>query len=223
MDKEQNNKKQKVDSSTFKGDIEFQDVWFRYPTRKNDWILKGLNMKVSRNETVALVGESGCGKSTTVALLLRFYDVNEGRILVDGVDIREWDITSLRKAMGLVMQEPTLFNYTISENILYGLPDATNTKVREATQISNASEFIESSAIENAFDEQAGSILNEIKKNEAYLKAKLGEEKLKEVKEILEKIHKEEEAKGEFVTQEGDIDRRTPDKKDIKLSHGFEI
>jgi len=70
-------------------------------------------MKISRNETVALVGESGCGKSTTVALLLRFYDVNEGRILVDGVDIREWDITSLRKAMGLVMQEPTLFNYTI--------------------------------------------------------------------------------------------------------------
>ena len=103
------------------------------------------------------------------------------------------------------------------------MPDATNSKVREATQISNASEFIESSAIENAFDEQAGSILNEIKKNEAYLKAQLGEEKFKEVKEILEKIHKEEEAKGEFVTQEGDIDRRTPDKKDIKLPHGFEI
>jgi ABC-type multidrug transport system fused ATPase/permease subunit len=71
---------------------------------------------------VALVGESGCGKSTIVSLILRFYDVNEGRILVDGVDVREWDLHSLRKAMGLVMQEPTLFNYSVAENILYGEP-----------------------------------------------------------------------------------------------------
>ena len=83
-------------------------------------------MKIYRNETVALVGESGCGKSTIVSLLLRFYDVNEGRILVDGVDIRDWDISSLRKVMGIVMQEPTLFNYSIQENILYGLSDASN-------------------------------------------------------------------------------------------------
>lgn len=102
-------------------------MWFRYPTRKNDWVLKGLNLHIRPNETVALVGESGCGKSTTVALLLRFYDVNEGRILIDGIDVRNYDLVSLRKAMGLVMQEPTLFNYTIAENVLYGDPDATNT------------------------------------------------------------------------------------------------
>ena len=83
-------------------------------------------MKINRNETVALVGESGCGKSTIVSLILRFYDVNEGRILVDGINVREWNLASLRKAMGLVMQEPTLFNYSIQENILYGLSDATN-------------------------------------------------------------------------------------------------
>jgi len=77
-------------------------------------------MTIMPNETVALVGESGCGKSTIVSLILRFYDVNEGRILLDGVDVRDWDLASLRKAMGLVMQEPILFNYTISENILYG-------------------------------------------------------------------------------------------------------
>ena len=65
---------------------------------------------------MALVGESGCGKSTTVSLILRFYDVNEGRILIDGVDVRDYDIPSLRKVMGLVMQEPTLFNYSILEN-----------------------------------------------------------------------------------------------------------
>ncbi len=120
MDREANKGKVVADAKTFKGQIEFQNVWFRYPNRRNDWVLKGLNMIIKPNETVALVGESGCGKSTTVALLLRFYDVNEGRILIDGVDVRDYDIPSLRKVMGLVMQEPTLFNYSILENVLYG-------------------------------------------------------------------------------------------------------
>ncbi len=73
------------------------------------------------------MGESGCGKSTIVSLILRFYDVNEGRILIDGVDIKSYNIADFRKNMGLVMQEPTLFNYTITENILYGALHATNT------------------------------------------------------------------------------------------------
>lgn len=104
-------------------------MWFRYPTRKNDWILKGLNMKIRAYETVALVGESGCGKSTIVSLLLRFYDVNYGKILIDGINIKEYNLVDLRKAMGLVMQEPTLFNYTITENILYGKMDALNSEI----------------------------------------------------------------------------------------------
>jgi ATP-binding cassette subfamily B (MDR/TAP) protein 1 len=70
--------KRVVHPSSFKGEIEFRNVWFRYPTRKNDWILKGLNLKIMQNETVALVGESGCGKSTIVSLILRFYEVNDG-------------------------------------------------------------------------------------------------------------------------------------------------
>ena len=120
LEEAQKKDKKIVNPKSFMGEIEFRNVWFRYPTRKSDWVLKGLNLKINKNETVALVGESGCGKLTTAALILRFYDVTEGKILVDGVDVREWDIISLRKAMGLVMQEPTLFNYTISENILYG-------------------------------------------------------------------------------------------------------
>jgi ABC-type multidrug transport system fused ATPase/permease subunit len=108
-------------------------VWFRYPTRRNDWVLKGLNLKIMPNETVALVGESGCGKSTMVSLILRFYDVDEGLILIDGVNIKEWDLPSLRKAMGLVQQEPTLFNYTVAENILYGETYAKNSEIRAAT------------------------------------------------------------------------------------------
>ena len=113
VEESQKRDRKEVDPKSFKGEIEFQNVWFRYPTRKSDWVLKGLNMKINRNETVALVGESGCGKSTIVSLILRFYDVNEGSILVDGVNVRDWNLVSLRKAMGLVMQEPTLFNYSI--------------------------------------------------------------------------------------------------------------
>ena len=105
-------------------------------------------MKINSNETVALVGESGCGKSTCVALILRFYDVDHGRILIDGGDIKEYDISDLRKAMGLVMQEPTLFNYTISENILYGNSHAYNSEVYDAAKVANALEFIENQTSE---------------------------------------------------------------------------
>jgi len=78
------------------GVIEFKDVWFRYPTRKEDFVLRGLNLKINPNEQVALVGESGCGKSTFVNLMMRFYDVDFGEILLDGVNIKEYNLHSLR-------------------------------------------------------------------------------------------------------------------------------
>ena len=81
-----------VNPSDFKGKIEFHNVWFRYPTRKNDWVLRGLNLEISPNETVALVGESGCGKSTLVSLLMRFYYVDFGSITIDGVDIKDYNL-----------------------------------------------------------------------------------------------------------------------------------
>jgi ATP-binding cassette subfamily B (MDR/TAP) protein 1 len=86
----------------FHGEIEFQDVWFRYPTRKTEWVLRGHNLTLHPNESVALVGESGCGKSTMVALILRFYDVDMGRILLDGKDIRSYPVPLLRSLIGLV-------------------------------------------------------------------------------------------------------------------------
>ncbi len=125
-----------------RGEIQFQDVWFRYPTRKGEWVLRNLNMRLRANETVALVGESGCGKSTVVQLLLRFYDVNKGRITLDGIDIRNYVVSDLRKAMGLVQQEPVLFNYSIYENILYGNSNAMNSEIIEAAKDANAMEFI---------------------------------------------------------------------------------
>jgi len=117
----------RIDFDTAVGNIEFKDVWFRYPTRKEEFVMKGLNLKINSGQSVALVGESGCGKSTFVNLLMRFYDVDQGEILFDGVNVKEYNLHDLRKAISLVMQEPIIFNYTILENILYGKLDATNT------------------------------------------------------------------------------------------------
>lgn len=83
--------------------IEFKDVWFRYPTRKEDFVLRGLNIRINPNESVALVGESGCGKSTFVNLMMRFYDVDFGEITIDGVNIKKYNLHSLRKKISLVM------------------------------------------------------------------------------------------------------------------------
>ena len=85
------------------GKIEFRDVWFRYPTRKEDFVLKGLTMTINPSESVALVGESGCGKSTFINLLMRFYDVDSGEILLDGINIKEINIHHLRNTISLVM------------------------------------------------------------------------------------------------------------------------
>ena len=95
--------KRMIDPSTFRGKIEFKDVWFRYPTRKEDFVLRGLNLVIEPQTAVALVGESGCGKSTFINLVMRFYDVDDGCVLVDDVDIRAYNLHSLRSAMSLVM------------------------------------------------------------------------------------------------------------------------
>ena len=102
------------------GEIKFENVHFHYPNRPDVKILKGFNLTCNKGETNALVGQSGCGKSTTIALLLRFYDVDGGTVYLDGNDIRKLNINWLRSKIGLVSQEPTLFNKTIYENVCYG-------------------------------------------------------------------------------------------------------
>jgi len=84
------------------GKIEFKDVWFRYPAKNEHWVLKGFNLTINPNESVALVGESGAGKSTIVGLLLRYYDIEFGQITIDGVPIQDIDVHTLRSQMGLV-------------------------------------------------------------------------------------------------------------------------
>jgi subfamily B ATP-binding cassette protein MsbA len=122
-----------------KDKIVYEDVWFKY---EENYVLKGINLEVKIGEIVCLVGPSGVGKTTLVNLLLRFYDSTKGRILIDGIDIKEVKISSLRKYTGLVTQEPVLFNDTVKANISYGMKWASDKDVEEAAKLANAHEFI---------------------------------------------------------------------------------
>ncbi|KAM8979347.1 phosphatidylcholine translocator ABCB4 isoform 3-T4 [Sarcophilus harrisii] len=125
-----------------KGNLEFRNVHFSYPSRADVKILKGINLKVNSGQTVALVGNSGCGKSTTVQLIQRLYDPLEGTINIDGQDIRTLNVRYLREIIGVVSQEPVLFATTIAENIRYGKEDATMDEVKKAVKDANAYDFI---------------------------------------------------------------------------------
>jgi len=103
MEIDSDKSKKRLDLNEVKGHIEFKDVWFRYPTRKTDFVLRGLSIKVEPGQSIALVGESGCGKSTFVNLLMRFYDVDHGEILLDGINIKDINLHALRNAISLVM------------------------------------------------------------------------------------------------------------------------
>ncbi|EGC33591.1 ABC transporter B family protein [Dictyostelium purpureum] len=124
------------------GEIEFKNVGFHYPARPNNPIFKNFNLKIKPGQTIGLVGDSGGGKSTIISLLERFYDPSEGEILLDGEDIRNFNVKGLREKIGLVNQEPVLFATTISENIRYGKEGATQDEIEEAAKLANAHSFI---------------------------------------------------------------------------------
>ena len=134
--------KEKVDAvsiKSFEKEIEYRNVFFKY---KNEFVLKDINCTIQKGKIIALVGQSGGGKSTFVDLLPRFYDTTKGDIFVDGISLKDYNINNIRSLMGIVTQEPILFNDTIFNNIAFGKEDITEEDVITAAKIANAHEFI---------------------------------------------------------------------------------
>lgn len=123
--------------------IAFKHVHFAYPTRPQKKVMKNFSLNINRGETIALVGPSGGGKSTTVGLIERFYDVSEGSVEYLGVDVRSLNVSWYRDQIGYVGQEPVLFNDTIARNISYGAPNATRKEIEEACRQANCYDFIQ--------------------------------------------------------------------------------
>jgi subfamily B ATP-binding cassette protein MsbA len=132
-------KKNPVGIKGFEDSIEFKDVWFAY---ENEPVLKGVNLKIKKGQTVAIVGKSGAGKSTLTDLLPRFIDADRGCVLIDGIDVRDLKTSDLRSLMGIVSQHPILFNTTFIENIAFGVDVADREKVESVAKIANAHDFI---------------------------------------------------------------------------------
>ncbi len=128
-----------IECKDIKGEIEFKNISFSYD---EETVINDFSLKINGGTKTALVGQSGSGKSTVANLLLRFYDVDSGSVSIDGVDIRDYSLESLRRNIGVVLQETVLFSGTVKDNILYGNPDASDEDVIEAAKSANAYEFI---------------------------------------------------------------------------------
>ena len=142
---------QPVRVNDFRHKIEFRDVSFKYDTK---WVLRHINLTIEKGKTIALVGQSGGGKSTLVDLIPRYYDVQEGEVLIDGVNVKDLGIHDLRQLIGNVNQEAILFNDSFRNNIAFGVPSATQSQIEEAARIANAYDFIMAS--EHGFDTNIG-------------------------------------------------------------------
>lgn len=149
------NGKQPIVTNKIKGNVTFKNVGFSYPSRKEIEVLKGVSFVAKFGQKIALVGPSGAGKSTISALLLRFYDLNTGEIIIDDKSIYDYDLEQLRGNMSIVPQDVILFGGSIKENIAYGKPHATFEEIQTAAQQANALEFI------NGFPEQFETLVGE--------------------------------------------------------------
>ncbi|HSO12358.1 MAG TPA: ABC transporter ATP-binding protein, partial [Anaerolineales bacterium] len=139
-------------SELMRGEVEFRNVDFAYPMMKeengkknvSENVLSGISFKVRQGQTVAIVGQTGAGKTSLVKLLNRTYDVTQGQVLVDGVDVRDWNLASLRSQISMIEQDVFLFSRSVSENIAFGKPGATQSEIEAAAKSAQADDFIQS-------------------------------------------------------------------------------
>ncbi|KAG0470607.1 hypothetical protein HPP92_017307 [Vanilla planifolia] len=215
----------KIDSSDnsgikldeLRGDIEFQHVRFSYPTRKEVKVLQEFCLAIKSGKNVALVGESGCGKSTIISLLQRFYDPDSGQILLDGVDIKRLQLKWLRQQMGLVSQEPLLFNDTIRANIAYGKEGkATEAEIVAASDLANAHKFI--CALNQGYDtivgERGAQLSGGQKQRVAIARAIIKEPKIL----LLDEATSALDAESEQVVQEA-LNQVTVNRTTVVIAH----
>lgn len=125
-----------------RGDIELQNIVFSYPSRPEEPIFNGFSLRIPSGTTTALVGQSGSGKSTVISLIERFYDPQGGKVIIDAINIKEYNVRWLRGKISLVSQEPVLFSSSIKENIAYGKDGATVKEIKAAAKLANAAKFI---------------------------------------------------------------------------------
>ncbi|KAJ3146682.1 ATP-binding cassette, sub-B (MDR TAP), member 4 [Geranomyces michiganensis] len=201
-----------------RGEPSADDVHFQYPTRPTIPILKGLNVTALPGETIALVGHSGCGKSTVLGLSERWYDVTKGHMKMDGHDVREWNLQYLREQMALVGQEPVLFDVSIRENIKYGAlkGDATQDQVEAAARAANIHDFIMSlpDGYETSVGEKGGQMSGGQKQRVAIARALIREPKLL----LLDEATSALDSESEKVVQEA-LDKAAHGRTTIVIAH----
>ena len=149
-----NNAKEK-DKLITRGEIEFKDVVFRYYKTSEDSVLNHISLKIPAGATVGIIGSTGCGKTTLVSMIPRLYDTDEGAILIDGTDVRDYSLVNLREGVGMVLQKNTLFSGSIAENLRWGNEEASDEEVRQAASYAQADKFV------NSFADQYDTILDQ--------------------------------------------------------------
>jgi ATP-binding cassette subfamily B protein len=172
-----------IDPGEIKGGIDLEGVWFGYaenPAREMDWALSDIDLRILPGQTVALVGETGAGKSTLAKLIARFYDPQRGRILIDGTDVRELDSNALRSRLGIVPQEGFLFSGTIADNVAFGRPDASPEDILEALQTVGGQPLIDGLAdgVDTEVGERGASLSAGERQMVAFARALLAEPRI---------------------------------------------
>ena len=162
--------REKISPKEIKGKIEFKKVYFAYPTKPNQYVLKNLSFTINPGEKIGLVGLSGSGKSSIIQLLERFYDVNKGEILIDGVNIKNYNLYELRKKIGLVSQEPVLFKRSVHENILYGKLGSSDEEVLNSAKKSEIDKFFNNDNFGNKDNPLSGGEKQRVAIARAFLK-----------------------------------------------------